>query len=640
MAKIFGKDFGLDPAAGSGAKDFADSMDQAAKASEKIKLENDLGLKSLNKALNTTQKLVDEAKLNQKLLEKRKKDQIDHAKMLAKQGASIEKRKKAELKIAETHNKIAEHTKTIQENSEKITNLTEEKAELDEIVTKELEKQNKIGNLINIGAAVLVGLIAELFTRQSQVREEMGLTVAQTNKLLPVVQDVSAELTDQGINFEKSSAAAKAIYDSTKNLSNVTAENVKNVSLVSQKFGIAVTDTTAIAQTMKEIGGYSMEQSTNMIAFASAASEAAGVAPAAVMADIAGSAETAAKYFGDNPKALAKAAIEARRLGLTLDDMAGVAGGLLDIESSIENQFTAQVLTGKQLNFDAARRLALEGDIEGATKSILGQMGSIGEFNKMDVVQKEAVAAAAGLTVTQLSTALTKQKALNDMTAEQKSKYEGLLANMEEGNQSEADKLLKQTESLAMQEKFNASIDSLKEILLESIMPAFEAVTPIIENIFNWIGSVAGFLRESKVALLAMAGAAGLMVARSTMLAGIEFQVAVAKMFAANAPLGPIGVISALAGVAAMVGAFSMMDDMVSPGYGQRVLSSPEGNIALNDKDTIVAGTNLGGGGGNSALIAKMDELIRVVKTAKPLNIDGNKVGEAIYLGNVQSGAA
>ena len=640
MAKIFGKDFGLDPAAGSGAKDFADSMDQAAKASEKIKLENDLGLKSLNKALNTTQKLVDEAKLNQKLLEKRKKDQIDHAKMLAKQGASIEKRKKAELKIAETHNKIAEHTKTIQENSEKITNLTEEKAELDEIVTKELEKQNKIGNLINIGAAVLVGLIAELFTRQSQVREEMGLTVAQTNKLLPVVQDVSAELTDQGINFEKSSAAAKAIYDSTKNLSNVTAENVKNVSLVSQKFGIAVTDTTAIAQTMKEIGGYSMEQSTNMIAFASAASEAAGVAPAAVMADIAGSAETAAKYFGDNPKALAKAAIEARRLGLTLDDMAGVAGGLLDIESSIENQFTAQVLTGKNLNFDAARRLALEGDIEGATKAILGQMGSIDEFNKMDVIQKEAVAAAAGLTVTQLSTSLTKQKALNDMTDEQKAKYEKLLGDMDTANQSEADKLLKQTESLAMQEKFNASIDSLKEILLESIMPAFEAVTPIIENIFNWIGSVAGFLRESKVALLAMAGAAGLMVARSTMLAGIEFQVAVAKMFAANAPLGPIGVISALAGVAAMVGAFSMMDDMVSPGYGQRVLSSPEGNIALNDKDTIVAGTNLGGGGGNSALIAKMDELIRVVKTAKPLNIDGNKVGEAIYLGNVQSGAA
>ena len=37
----------------------------------------------------------------------------------------------------------------------------------------------------------------------------------------------------------------------------------------------------------------------------------------------------------------------------------------------------------------------------------------------------------------------------------------------------------------------------------------------------------------------------------------------------------------------------SKADDMVSPGYGKRVLSTPEGSIALNNKDTIVAGTNL-----------------------------------------------
>ena len=39
---------------------------------------------------------------------------------------------------------------------------------------------------------------------------------------------------------------------------------------------------------------------------------------------------------------------------------------------------------------------------------------------------------------------------------------------------------------------------------------------------------------------------------------------------------------------------FSITDDLLSlPGYGNRVLSGPEGSIAFNDKDTIVAGTNL-----------------------------------------------
>ena len=39
---------------------------------------------------------------------------------------------------------------------------------------------------------------------------------------------------------------------------------------------------------------------------------------------------------------------------------------------------------------------------------------------------------------------------------------------------------------------------------------------------------------------------------------------------------------------------FEVGDDLVSmPGYGGRVLSGPEGSIALNDDDTIIAGTNL-----------------------------------------------
>ena len=39
------------------------------------------------------------------------------------------------------------------------------------------------------------------------------------------------------------------------------------------------------------------------------------------------------------------------------------------------------------------------------------------------------------------------------------------------------------------------------------------------------------------------------------------------------------------------------VDDMIAPsGYGDRILSTPKGSIALNNQDTIVAGTNLGQG--------------------------------------------
>ena len=43
-------------------------------------------------------------------------------------------------------------------------------------------------------------------------------------------------------------------------------------------------------------------------------------------------------------------------------------------------------------------------------------------------------------------------------------------------------------------------------------------------------------------------------------------------------------------------------DDVVSPGYGKRTLMAPEGAIALNDKDTVIAGTDLGGKGKGSGI--------------------------------------
>jgi hypothetical protein len=63
--------------------------------------------------------------------------------------------------------------------------------------------------------------------------------------------------------------------------------------------------------------------------------------------------------------------------------------------------------------------------------------------------------------------------------------------------------------------------------------------------------------------------------------------------------IGPIlGVAGAASALALGYSFYSKADDMVSPGgngggYGNRTLMGPEGAIALNNKDTVIAGTNL-----------------------------------------------
>jgi hypothetical protein len=76
---------------------------------------------------------------------------------------------------------------------------------------------------------------------------------------------------------------------------------------------------------------------------------------------------------------------------------------------------------------------------------------------------------------------------------------------------------------------------------------------------------------------------------------------AVANIFSGNAKFGPLGIAMAGLGVGALLGTIasaSKGDDVLSKsrgksGYGDRMLLGPEGAISLNNKDTVIAGTDL-----------------------------------------------
>jgi hypothetical protein len=92
----------------------------------------------------------------------------------------------------------------------------------------------------------------------------------------------------------------------------------------------------------------------------------------------------------------------------------------------------------------------------------------------------------------------------------------------------------------------------------------------------------------------------------------------------------------------------TMKDGIIDPKKGP-VVSGEFGTVQLNPKDSIVAGTNLGGAGGTQAptsspsmdlspLLAKMDQMNTILNQllAKEgtVTLDGNKVGTALTVGS------
>ena len=69
-----------------------------------------------------------------------------------------------------------------------------------------------------------------------------------------------------------------------------------------------------------------------------------------------------------------------------------MSSSLLDFESSISSEMEAEMLTGKSLNLERARLLALNGDAAGAAAEMAKQIGSAKDFTKLNVIQQEALA--------------------------------------------------------------------------------------------------------------------------------------------------------------------------------------------------------------------------------------------------------
>ena len=129
----------------------------------------------------------------------------------------------------------------------------------------------------------------------------------------------------------------------------------------------------------------------------------AGVPFSAIMEDVANNTEFFAKFGKDGGANIFEAAKRAKELGINLGDVASMSDSLLDFESSIAKQMEASMLLGREINTDRARQLAFSGDQVGLQNEVLRLVGSEAEFNKMNFLQREALAGAVGLSVERMS---------------------------------------------------------------------------------------------------------------------------------------------------------------------------------------------------------------------------------------------
>ena len=407
---------------------------------------------------------------------------------------------------------------------------------------------------------------------------------------------------------------------------------------------------------------------------------------------------------------IAEANLQAKALGTTLEKVEQIASSLLQFESSIEAELSAELLVGKDLYLERARLLALNNDLAGVAEEIAKQIGTAADFTNMNVIQQEALAKAVGMTREDLAKSLIEREALAKIGEGDKTALEAYNRLKKEGLSDDQialklgdDKLAAQLRSQSIQERFNKSVEKLQEIfvslaepilqivspfmdLATTILPLINIVlTPIFETIkaigegFQFVISLitgeGGFkegldgvyqvLSSIAAVWLGIVGIQKLLKTQLLMNLGIQtattsglitqfvltMKIAAAKIAGFYAGLGPFGIPLAIATIAGLYAAVrsatsKRADDMISPGYGKRTLLAPEGAIALNDKDTVIAGTKLSRDNNSSSnnqntsinfepMVSLLSEIKGVLgdinkqSTTTVLEVDGQKLATA-----------
>ena len=255
-----------------------------------------------------------------------------------------------------------------------------------------------LGILVTIGK-VLLDVIGQV----TEVRKELGVSAVTAGKVAIANKGLAIAAKGFGLELEDIKSAQNAILNDLGGSVDEALKLSLNFARTSAATGQSADNLASTLSVMESISSASRDVLLNQIRSNAAMIEAAGVAPALVMRDIAENAEFFASFAKDGGQNLIQAGIAARKLGLNMSAVSSITESLLDFESSIEKSVEATMLLGREINTDRARMLALTGDQEGLMKEVQRLVGSEAEFSRMNVLQRRALAESVGVNVEQLS---------------------------------------------------------------------------------------------------------------------------------------------------------------------------------------------------------------------------------------------
>jgi hypothetical protein len=432
--------------------------------------------------------------------------------------------------------------------------------------------------MVVAGVKALYEIFKKVDAETGNFAKEMGISYDEARATRKEFENLAASSGDVNITATKLLQTQLEINKALGANANLTEEDLVTYTKLRD---VAKVEPEILAESLKlsKLRGVSLKDATSSLLGqlkVTKAQTGINFSNKEIMADVAKVSAATKLSLGGSTTELVKSVAQAKALGTNLGKLDNIAGSLLDFESSISAELEAELLTGKDLNLEGARRAALSNDLVGLGKELKSQDITAAKFGEMNRLQQESIAKAMGMSRDEMSEMLMEQQALQALGKQNmnqvKEEYE--LAR-KQGKEAEFlaklgnDELGQQLKSQSVQERIAAA--------QEKFVSAFEKLSPILEAILTPIAGFAEFLSSSEVAMDAI-------VKGALILAGIKF----ANFMGLGKSLGGMMGGGGAGGVAKQ-----LSEKQIAAGFGGKAAKE-----ALKTGGMGAAQTAMAGGGG------------------------------------------
>ena len=451
------------------------------------------------------------------------------------------------------------------------------------------------------------------------IQKQLGLgRLASTG----IAMDFSAIAFSSEDTFITSTKLAESFAEMSNQLGfavDYSGQTLETFTTLNKRMGLSVEQATSLTSLLKLQGDNTEDQLGSLVKQIGAFNTINGTAfdTKQTLGEIANTSAAIQVSLGLSTDELTESVLQAKKLGLNLEQVDKIADSLLQFETSIENELKAELLLGREINLEKARLLALNNDLKGVGEELANQNIDFLSFSKMNRLQQQAIADAMGMGREEMSQMLLNQRVM-------------AIANGEISDQM-SEQELAHYKQLTFQESLNAAIEKMQDIFVNIAEGPLGTIVGFFADILSNSYALNGVLAmiTAKLIRQSLISAGNLAKAIST---------AVAKIWGGLGGMPVVGIGLAAAAVTAMYASIrksqsaaqSVKDGIAPSSKGPFTITDAYGATAITAKgDGLAVSPNITRGG-EGASTRKMEMLLeKLVMKDSNVYMDSDKVGTA-----------